>query len=257
MVTSPPYFLLRNYGVDGQIGLEASVHGWVDHLVAVLTEVARVLKPTGSVWLNLGDTYARNLRHGAMPKSLVLAPERLAVALVTSGWRVRNKVVWAKPNPMPASVKDRLSSTWEPMLLLTREARYFFDLDAIRVPARSQLNGPSVVGKHTKYATRPNERPRWSGPLAGNNSGLEAMKARGNASHPLGKNPGDVWTIPTAAYPRRTLRHLPRSTRRTTPARHLPRTNLSDLRHTMAASPDGQDNRIGGRTRGTAEVLRL
>lgn len=170
---------------------------------------------------------------------------------------VRSKIVWAKPNPMPTSVRDRLSTTWEPLYLLTRDRHYFFDLDAIRVPARSALSRPTRLGRHTKYATRPGSRPGWSVPLAGNNSGLDRMKEGGRLSHPLGKNPGDVWTIPTAAYPRRTLRHLPRSTRRTTPARHLPRTNLSDLRHTMAASPDGQDNRIGGRTRGTAEVLRL
>ncbi len=200
VVTSPPYFLLRDYGVPGQIGAERTVDEWVANLVAVLEEVARVLKPTGSVWLNLGDTFSRHDRHGALPKSLVLAPERLALALITTGWRVRSKVVWAKPNPMPASVRDRLSSTWEPMLLLTRERHYFFDLDAIRIPARSHLNGPSKIGANTKYAAAPNERPRWSGPLAGSNSGLPAMKARGASSHPLGKNPGDVWTIPTAAY---------------------------------------------------------
>jgi DNA modification methylase len=200
VVTSPPYFMLRDYGVAGQIGLEDSVHGWVDHLVAVLDEVSRVLKPTGSVWLNLGDTYSRHDRHGAPPKSLVLAPERLAIALVTNGWRVRNKVAWVKPNPMPTSVKDRLSTTWEPLLLLVRQSDYFFDLDAIRVPASSKLNRPAKIGKDTKYGTAPGERPSWSGPLAGSNSGLDAMKARGLTAHPLGKNVGDSWMIPTAAY---------------------------------------------------------
>ena len=200
VVTSPPYFLLRNYGVDGQLGGEPSVQEWVENLVAVLAETARVLKPGGSVWLNLGDTYSRHERHGALPKSLALAPERLAIALAANGWRIRNKVVWSKPNPMPASVKDRLSATWEPMLLLTRDRSYYFDLDAIRVPARSKLNRPSITSTDTKYATEPNSRPAWSGPLAGNNSGLIAMKSRGASSHPLGKNPGDVWTIPTASY---------------------------------------------------------
>jgi DNA modification methylase len=200
VVTSPPYFLLRNYGMSGQLGSEPSVQEWVDALVAVLTETARVLKPGGSVWLNLGDTYSRHERHGALPKSLVLAPERLTIALAANGWRIRNKVVWSKPNPMPASAKDRLSTTWEPMLLLTRDRSYYFDLDAIRVPARSKLNRPSITSANTKYATEPNTRPTWSGPLAGNNSGLVAMKSRGASSHPLGKNPGDVWTIPTASY---------------------------------------------------------
>lgn len=200
VVTSPPYFLLRDYGVDGQIGLEDTVTSWVDHLVDVLDEVARVLKPQGSVWLNLGDTYARQPRHGATAKSLVLGPEKLLLALSERGWIVRNKVVWAKPNPLPASVRDRLNTTWEPLFLLTRQRDYFFDLDAIRIPARSSLTGPTVAGAATKYGVSTKGRPEWSGPLAGNNSGLEKMKARGLASHPLGKNPGDVWTISTAAY---------------------------------------------------------
>lgn len=200
VVTSPPYFLLRDYGVKGQIGLEDTVDGWVEHLTGVLDETARVLKPQGSVWLNLGDTYARSPSHGTLAKSLVLGPEKLLLALSDRGWIVRNKVVWAKPNPLPASVRDRLNTTWEPLFLLTRAKDYFFDLDAIRVPPRSALKGPTVAGKATKYGVRAKGRPEWSGPLAGNNSGLEKMKARGAASHPLGKNPGDVWTIPTAAY---------------------------------------------------------
>src|SRR4051812_29406163 len=86
VVTSPPYFRLRNYGVDGQIGLEESVDEWVESIRAVLAEVGRVLKPAGTVWLNLGDTYSRAARHGASPKSLVLAPERLLLALEADGW---------------------------------------------------------------------------------------------------------------------------------------------------------------------------
>ena len=89
VVTSPPYFMLRNYGAEGQIGLEGSVGGWVEHLLEVLREVARVLKPGGSVWLNLGDTYSRHERHGALPKGLVLAPEQLLLALSAEGWMVR------------------------------------------------------------------------------------------------------------------------------------------------------------------------
>lgn len=200
VVTSPPYFMLRNYGVPGQIGLEESVDDWVKRLRQVLCELARVLKPEGSVWLNLGDTYSRHPRHGALPKGLVLGPERLLLALSVDGWMVRNKVVWAKPNPMPASVRDRLNTTWEPLYLLTRSAHYLFDLDAIRVPPRSQLKSPSIASGSTKYGVRSKSRPAWSGPLAGSNSGLEAMKARGASSHPLGKNPGDVWAISTGAY---------------------------------------------------------
>lgn len=200
VVTSPPYFRLRNYGAAGQIGLEESVDQWVVRLRDVLREVARVLKPEGSVWLNLGDTYSRTAKHGAAAKSLVLAPEKLLLACSAEGWSIRNKVVWAKPNPMPTSTRDRLACTWEPLYLLTRSANYYFDLDAIRIPARSAPARPTVAGQAAKYASRGGQRPAWSGPAAGINSGLEAMKARGLTSHPLGKNPGDVWTIPTASY---------------------------------------------------------
>jgi len=201
VVTSPPYFRLRDYGVTGQIGTELSIDEWVARLRAVLVEVARVLKPEGTLWLNLGDTYARRHAHGAEPKSLLLGPERLILALVREdGWRLRNKIIWAKPNPMPAPVADRLSGTWEPLYLLARSSRYYFDLDAIRVPARSQLRRPSRTKGGPKYSLAPRQRPNWAGPYTGTNSGLARMKARGQTAHPLGKNPGDVWTLATAAY---------------------------------------------------------
>lgn len=191
ILTSPAYYLLRDYQVEGQLGMEPSVSEWVDHLVAVCDELGRVLRPTGSMWLNLGDSYSRHLRYGAPPKSLLLGPERLLVALSQRGWIIRNKVVWAKPNPMPASVADRLNTTWEPMFLLVRSPRYYFHLDAIREPHRSER--PPV-----KYDG--NKRPVWAGLLAGSNSGLLRARAEGRSGHPLGKNPGDVWTVATASF---------------------------------------------------------
>lgn len=200
VVTSPPYFRLRNYGVKGQIGLEPNVDQWVAALRAVMTEVGRVLKPTGTLWLNLGDSYSRSIRHGAPAKSLLLAPEKLLLALEADGWLLRNKVVWAKSNGMPAAARDRLTPKWEPLFLLTRSPNYFFDLDAIRIPPRSRLAKPSPVSAATKHAVTDGPRPPWAGPAAGRNDGLEALKAQGRSSHPLGANPGDVWTIPTASY---------------------------------------------------------
>src|SRR6202022_4328448 len=100
-ISSPPYYQLRDYGVQGQLGLEATVREWVEQLRAVCQELGRVLKPTGSLWLNLGDSYSPHARYGAPPKSLLLAPERLLLALAGDGWTVRNKVIWAKTNPMP------------------------------------------------------------------------------------------------------------------------------------------------------------
>jgi site-specific DNA-methyltransferase (adenine-specific) len=135
IITSPPYFKLRDYGHPDQLGLEVDVNGWVTNLISVCEELARVLKPTGSLWLNVGDGYSNHLNQGATKKSLLLGPQRLAIALEAAGWIIRNQVIWAKSNPMPSSVRDRLSASHEVVLLCVRSPRYFFDLDPIRQPA--------------------------------------------------------------------------------------------------------------------------
>jgi site-specific DNA-methyltransferase (adenine-specific) len=191
VVTSPPYFRLRNYQHPGQIGLEEHVQLWVNELRGLLAELGRVLVPTGSVWLNLGDGYSRG-REGAPPKSLLLAPERLALALIEDGWIVRNKVVWAKRNPMPSPVRDRLSCTWEVVYLLVRQREYFFDLDAIRLPHKTA----KVAAKKSRAWSVPRE---WRVSTS-SHSGLDALNAEGRVGHPLGKNPGDVWRLSTASY---------------------------------------------------------
>ncbi len=192
VVTSPPYLNLRNYQVAGQLGLEPHVNDWVKHLTEVCDEFARVLKPTGSLWLNVGDSYSRHPKYGAPPKGLLLGPERLLIALADRGWRVRNKVVWHKPNGRPASARDRLACAWEPFYLLTRSRFPFFDLDAIRMPHASQAR---------RYQPKvPDRRPEWQGPLAGKNDGLARLRAEGRVGHVLGKNPRDVWTIPSSNY---------------------------------------------------------
>ena len=202
VITSPPYFALRNYGTDDQIGLEASVERWVEQLVDVVEASGRLLKPTGSLWLNLGDSYSRHESVGAPAKSLLLGPERIALELTKRGWTVRNKIVWAKTNPMPSSVKDRLSCTWESIYLLTHSRHYYFDLDAIRIPHRTTRTAGSTAdrsgGETTGTASL--SKPDWAGPLAGNQSGLKAAKAAGRAGHPLGKNPGDVWHLATSNF---------------------------------------------------------
>ena len=190
VVTSPPYFQLRDYGVTGQLGLETTVDEWVANLRAVCRQLARVLKPTGSVWLNLGDSFSRHARYGAAPKGLLLAPERLLIALAADGWIVRNKVIWAKSNPMPTSVGDRLSLTYEVVYFLVRSRRYFFDLDAIREPFTST---GSKTGRAAQAET-------WRGPLANTRVGLTWPRPTGQPGHPLGKNPGDVWRIATKGF---------------------------------------------------------
>jgi site-specific DNA-methyltransferase (adenine-specific) len=192
VITSPPYFRLRDYQVDGQLGLEATVDDWATNLRTVFAEVARVLKPTGSAWLNLGDSYSRHPRYGAPAKSLLLGPERLGLGLIEDGWTVRNGVIWAKTNTMPTSVGDRLATKHEVVYFLTRNRRYFFDLDSIRVPHRSPAKVHNV--------SVPKGRPVWAGPLAGTNNGLAKMKAAGRVGHLLGANPGDVWTTAASNY---------------------------------------------------------
>ena len=191
-VTSPPYMGLRDYFTDGQLGLEPTVDDWVQNLRAVFSEVARVLKPAGSLWLNLGDSFSRHAKYGAPPKGLLCSPERLLLALAEDGWIVRNKVIWAKPNPLPTSITDRLTLTYEVVYLLVRSPRYFFDLDAIREPHRSRSG--------RKEGAPIEKRPDWAGPLAGKQDGLRRARDPDQPGHELGKNCGDLWTIPTRGF---------------------------------------------------------
>ncbi|MBO0920366.1 site-specific DNA-methyltransferase [Cellulomonas sp. zg-ZUI222] len=142
-LTSPPYWAVRDYGNHDQIGLEDEVDDYVERLVKVYREVYRVLADDGTAWLNIGDSYFNKTitvggkppRHGwKRNKQLSLVPFRVALALQEDGWWLRNITVWQKPNAMPSSVTDRLTNTWEPVFLLAKSERYFFDLDTIRVP---------------------------------------------------------------------------------------------------------------------------
>jgi site-specific DNA-methyltransferase (adenine-specific) len=194
VLTSPPYFQLRDYAVTGQLGLESTVDDWVDNLSQVAAELGRVLTPTGTFWLNVGDSFAIHARQGAPRKSLLLGPERLALRLVADGWLLRNKIVWRKANPMPTSVRDRLACTWEAIYVFARQREYFLDLDAIRAPHTSR---PSRRNRTTALVRG---RAEWRGPNSGGTRGLAAIKAAGRVGHPLGKNPGDVWTIASSNF---------------------------------------------------------
>ena len=161
-VTSPPYFGLRDYGVDGQIGLEDTPDAFVGRLVEVFREVRRVLRDDGTLWLNLGDSYAANRAYqveqtkggpkhgvaqavsgrsqqasdyGLKPKDLIGVPWRVAFALQADGWYLRQDIIWHKPNPMPESVTDRCTKAHEYIFLLSKGPRYYFDAEAIKEPA--------------------------------------------------------------------------------------------------------------------------
>jgi DNA modification methylase len=165
-VTSPPYWGLRDYKDRDQIGLEKSPEEYVQKMVRVFNEVYRVLKPTGTLWLNLGDSYAHNgaAYHngkstligrkqgeemgqakrfvkegvGLKPKDLVGIPWMVAFALRSAGWYLRQDIIWAKPNPMPESVTDRCTKSHEYIFLLSKSHKYYFDQDAIRVPLKDK-----------------------------------------------------------------------------------------------------------------------
>ena len=186
VITSPPYFRLRDYGVAGQLGQEPHVDVWAAGLRAVTRELWRVLKPYGSLYLNLNDAYSTHKRIGAPRKSLLLGPERVARDLLDDGWIIRNKIVWAKPNPLPSFVRDRYTNSHEFVYFAVKQPSAYFDLDAIRVPLKS-TGRPSAYGRGTPMSAL--------GALAGSRAGLAKMAAEGRHGHPLGKNPGDVWTI--------------------------------------------------------------
>jgi len=220
VVTSPPYWGLRDYGVEGQIGLEPTPEAWLATMVEVFREVRRVLRDDGTLWLNLGDSYASPPsdhpqryfngqgatyeRGGApsshrgqgqtrrisvqnlKPKDLVGQPWRLALALQADGWYLRADIIWHKPNPMPESVTDRPTKAHEYVFLLTKSARYFYDADAVREPS-----APGTVERFGNGGA-----PRLVG-KAYHRDRHDAVSAELLA----GRNLRSVWTIPTAPYP--------------------------------------------------------
>lgn len=128
-VTSPPYFGLRDYGMEGQIGLESTPEAYVQAMVSLFREVKRMLRKDGTLFLNLGDSYGKG-------KHLLGIPWRVAFALQEDGWILRQDIIWSKPNPMPESVTDRCTKSHEYMFLLSKSPKYYFDNNAIAEPAR-------------------------------------------------------------------------------------------------------------------------
>lgn len=191
IVTSPPYFNLRDYHVAGQLGQEAHVEEWVNGLRDVARECQRVLAPHGSFWLNLGDSYSTHERFGAPRKSLLLGPERVARALIADGWLLRNKIIWAKSNPLPSPARDRLTTAHEYVYLFVKRSSYYFDLDAIREPLVSS-------GRRARSGSR--TPARELGRLSGSRDGLLRLTREGRSGHPLGKNPSDVWRLGSSSY---------------------------------------------------------
>lgn len=161
IVTSPPYWGLRNYGVEGQIGLEQTMHEHLSVLISLFREARRVLRKDGSCWINYGDAYANDgkwggktggklayldeaslvrngrgkRRTGLKPKDRMMLPARLAIGLQDDGWWLRDEIIWHKPNPMPSSVKDRTTPAHEMLYLLTKSGKYYWDFDSMQEAA--------------------------------------------------------------------------------------------------------------------------
>ncbi|MCB1086664.1 MAG: site-specific DNA-methyltransferase [Verrucomicrobiae bacterium] len=175
VVTSPPYWGLRDYGIDGQIGLESKLEQYLADLVGVFGEVRRTLADDGVFWLNIGDGYTSGNRgwrapdkknparamsvrpdtpEGLKPKDLIGLPWRLAFALQNDGWYLRTDIVWHKPNAMPESVKDRPSRSHEFLFMFTKSEKYFYDHEAVREPsANGERNRRSVWSINTRPMT--------------------------------------------------------------------------------------------------------
>lgn len=218
VVTSPPYRALRDYGVKGQIGLEPGIEEYLEKLINIFTEIRRVLKPTGTCWVNFGDTYANKtkgghqnksqnniydslIRRATFPrlktklnipvKSLCLIPLRFAVKMIEQGWILRNEIIWHKPSVMPQSAKDRFTVDFEKIFFFVKERKYYFrqQYEKLKNPERlkRRLLDPEKAHKRTKsywFSARPeiSEKIR-----------LEMLKR--------GRRKRCVWTIGTTSFP--------------------------------------------------------
>jgi DNA modification methylase len=183
VVTSPPYFNQRDYGIDGQLGMEATPEEFVENLVSVFSEVKRVLKPEGTVWLNIGDSYAGRVLGDIKVKEVIGIPWMVAFALRRDGWYLRQDIIWHKPNAMPQAVKDRCTSAHEYVFLLTKSPKYFFDAKAIEEPAKWER-----WGNQTEKKTHQGTASHLGGKT------IEELPIRDK------KNKRSVWSIPTKGY---------------------------------------------------------
>lgn len=212
--TSPPYFGLRDYGTGGsQIGLEKTVEEYIESLVSVFHEVKRVLRPDGTLWVNLGDSYngsggsggdynegglragqakykGRKLK-GLKPKDLIGVPWRLALALQADGWYLRNEVIWSKANPMPESVKDRMTRSHEHIFLFAHPesgGKYFYDQDAIREPLKASSRDRNKYGWNSSQRTHDPKEKR----------GADVREAVFNEAK--GSNKRTVWNVNPSSF---------------------------------------------------------
>jgi DNA modification methylase len=213
VVTSPPYFGLRDYGHAGQIGLEATPDAYVAELVAVFAEVRRVLRADGTFWLNLGDSYATGSKWGGSTggkhakglhgvtgvgrgktnpgladKQRLMIPARVALALQADGWWLRDEIIWAKPNPMPVSVTDRTTPAHEMLYMFAKSSRYYYDMEAIKEPATHKPGGGHEDVKQGGF----NDKGVIPTPNGAGQRSFRAIRAL--------RQPRSVWTITPKSF---------------------------------------------------------
>lgn len=227
-VTSPPYYGLRNYGMDGQIGLESSPEEYIDRLIGIFREVRRVMKDDGTLWINIADSYAtrsglqppntrnkcghtaKSIPAGYKAKDLIGVPWMLAFALRADGWYLRQDIIWHKPNCMPESVTDRFTKSHEYVFLLSKSKRYYFDWMAVQEPAVGfDISSPrGSKGCLTPNAGRRKGNAksfRGGGTYTGGKSFYNGTQAErgthGNMLNETGlRHRRDVWSISTHGY---------------------------------------------------------
>lgn len=229
-VTSPPYYGLRDYGVEGQIGLELSPGDYVRRLVTVFAQVHRVLKPSGTLWLNIGDSYAGSgkgawknkqgqkeiytpspgdkltkmpkIWEGIKPKDMIGIPWTLAFALRDYGWYLRQDIIWHKPNAMPESVKDRCTTSHEHVFLLSKSANYYYDANSIKVNAKTHENRPhGIVRNRVRgYASKQHRHPEAYLSTSFRPQGIGDSHHGESIATKEQVNKRDVWSIPTRPH---------------------------------------------------------
>ena len=209
VVSSPPYFGLRDYGVDGQFGLEKTYQDYIANTVKVFETFKPKLKDTATIWWNVGDSYSSGKRtsttnqslrggkdygvtrtpvqNGIKEKDLLMIPNRVAIALQDAGWYIRSEIIWHKPNPMPESVKDRPTSCHEKIWLITKNKKYYYDADAIREPVKE------ISKKRIEYGLK-HKHPDNIGVAI---PPVNTKRMGERFLNPLGKNKRNVWTITT------------------------------------------------------------
>jgi site-specific DNA-methyltransferase (adenine-specific) len=229
VVTSPPYWGLRDYGLGAdQLGLEKTPEEYIANLVGIFREVRRVLRDDGTLWINIGDSMASSSTYnaprsmasahgwkqaghgpnchakaaGLKPKDLIGIPWRLAFALQADGWWLRSDIIWAKPNPMPESVTDRPTKSHEYLFLLAKSARYYYDQDAIREPQIDPERGAkSKSGNYGGHRIPGMSKEKY----------VTGWRKKEESYNPLGRNRRSVWTIPTEPYPDAHFATFPRA----------------------------------------------